>query len=297
MAYTSKYSGTEIDAGVAQAKTNKADITSLRSLITGNQNSIASLQTSVNGIKNETIPTLQASIGEKALASDLESFKNETLDEFADIENTLTQLTGSVATKVDQAFVNDRIKTTVETHINPINEAINNLTATLEEQEVSISTVQSGITTVSTNLQTNVTRIDSQITAINTNLENQKNTNTAVQNSLTNLTDTKANSSDLDPINNTLQEHTTAINNISQDYITSTELESNLSDYVDRENLSTTLASYATNDAIETIEQKFELYVTIETYEKKIAELQKLIEDLTDQVNKLEENIDNNPFA
>jgi hypothetical protein len=36
MAYTSKYSGTEIDAGIAQAKTNKADITSLRSLITGN---------------------------------------------------------------------------------------------------------------------------------------------------------------------------------------------------------------------------------------------------------------------
>lgn len=288
MSYTSKYTGQQIDNAIAEIPTIK--------------NNINAVQGEISTIKNTTIQSLSGEVATvKSQMSTLRNDLDMNFNEHDNYELSINRIDSSLNTTIDnlgtlQNLVSNKVGiATYNEKMSELEKKDGELASLISEGDLntlnscmeSINTVSSKIATAETNIlanQTNISTNQSNIaTIINTTIP-------SIENNINNI------NTDMESLN-------TAVQDISNDYVTSAEL-----DVKENSILNSVSNTYVTqtsfteiyntlNSSYYTVTQIEELltnYIDKTQYDSDIAALNDTISSLEKKLDELEKKIDNN---
>lgn len=288
MSYTSKYTGQQIDNAIAEIPTIK--------------NNINAVQGEVSTIKNTTIQGLSGEVATvKSQMSTLRNDLDMNFNEHDNYELSINRIDSSLNTTIDnlgtlQNLVSNKVGiATYNEKMSELEKKDGELASLISEGDLntlnscmeSINTVSSKIAAAETNILANQTNIST----------NQSNIETIINTTIPSI------ENNINNINTDMASLNTAVQDISNDYVTSAELdvkENNIlnavsNTYVTQTSFAETINTF--NGSYYTITQIEELltnYIDKTQYDSDIAALNDTISSLEKKIEELEKKIDNN---
>ena len=279
MAYTSNYTGAQIDQYLSQIPNIKNSINQTETNLISVEQNISDINLDISNNIKTTLSSLQKDIQNiKSLLDNSSTNTTNLQQQIEEISNEMDDLAIQINNKISNEQYSLKIKELQDEDKKNI-EQMNSMGSSIREDlEGIIRTHSSDVKLLQddiSKLYSNNTSISNNIDSINTSLTSNENSIATLNLNLQSIQNSLSNYVLNNDLNNTLSNYVlnNNLNNTLNNYVLNDNLNSTLNNYVLNDNLNDTLSNYVSINQLNS-------YVSLEEYNSKIADLEKRIQAL-----------------